>query len=190
MVNVRRELSDSGEAADWGVGSRRARFNVLLTEDRPQAEEHWIGQLSRLLEPQGVLVYVARSGHEAIELAGEMTVHAAVIDLSTPRGPRNPRPRKSEADSIETQLRREVSAPQEMMPAGVWLLELFRRMRNFPPTVVLRSPAYSRAEAERLLQEVLRLGAFSVLDKPVELEQLLGVFRRLVDRQYRGMWPS
>ena len=77
-----------------------------------------------------------------------------------------------------------------MMPAGVWLLELFRRMRNSPPTVVLRSPTYNRADAERLLQEALRLGAFSVLDKPVELEQLLAVFRRLVDRQYRGLWPT
>lgn len=188
MVTLRRRFSESGETAGPDVSGRRARFNVLLTEDRPQAEEHWIGQLPRLLEPQGVSVHVARSGHEAIALAGEITVHAAVIDLGTPRGPR---PGKPDAGAGETRPRRERwPAEQEMMPAGVWLLELFRRMRNSPPTVVLRGPAYSRAEAERLLQEALRLGAFSVLDKPVELGQLLGVFRRLMDREYRGMWPS
>jgi len=187
VVNVRRQFRDDNDIlAQEDPLARRARFNVLLTEDRPQAEEHWIGQLPRLLEPQGVLVYVARSGHEAIELAGELTVHAAVIDLGTPRGARSPR-----GDATGAQRPTEgLPQAQEMMPAGVWLLELFRRMRNSPPTVVLRSPAYSRAEAERLMQEVLRLGAFSVLEKPVQLEQLLSVFRRLLDRQYRGMWPS
>ena len=42
----------------------------------------------------------------------------------------------------------------------------------------------------RALNEALRLGAFSVMEKPVDVEQLLGVFRRLMDKRYRGNWPG
>ena len=42
----------------------------------------------------------------------------------------------------------------------------------------------------RLLAEALRLEAFSVLDRPVELEQLLEVLRRLLARYYGGLWPE
>jgi DNA-binding response OmpR family regulator len=55
--------------------------------------------------------------------------------------------------------------------------------------VVIHPPAYQR-EANHLLREALRLGAFSVLHKPVEIEQLLAVFRRLLDRRYSGQWPQ
>ena len=75
-------------------------------------------------------------------------------------------------------------------PAGLWLLELLRRMPNQPPVVLLRKPAYSRSQAERILRDALRLGVFSVMNKPVELEQLLAVFQRLVDRRYSGAWPG
>ena len=44
-------------------------------------------------------------------------------------------------------------------------------------------------QVERLLGEALRLGAFSVLNKPVDMNQMLTVFRRLIDRQYHGSWP-
>jgi DNA-binding NtrC family response regulator len=56
--------------------------------------------------------------------------------------------------------------------------------------VILRPPAFSQRQAEHMLNEALRLGAFSVLEKPVDLEQLLAVFRRLIDRRYRGAWPG
>ena len=61
-----------------------ARLNVLLTEDAPSDPEHWTGQLSRLLQPQGVAAYVARSGVEAIDLVERVDIHAAVIDMYQP----------------------------------------------------------------------------------------------------------
>lgn len=150
-----------------------ARFKVLLTEDRPHAPEHWISQLPRLLEPQGIAAYVARSGSEAVDMAAKLHVHAALIDLATPlEDPSRPGTRAADREA-----------------AGLRLLELFLRLPNRPALVVIHRPTYTR-EADRLLREALRLGAFSVLHKPVELEQILGVFRRLIDRQHRGAWPG
>lgn len=155
----------------------RSRFNVLLTEDRPQAAEHWIFQLPRLLEPQGITAYVARSGEEAISIAGQLVFHAAIIDLATPlAGPTAPAGAGPGARSGAREA------------AGLRLLELFHRLPNHPAMVVIHPPAHHQ-EAERVLREALRLGAFSVLHKPVEIEQLLGVFRRLLDRHYQGAWP-
>ena len=152
-----------------------ARLNVLLTEDAPSDPEHWTGQLSRLLQPQGVAAYVARSGVEAIDLVERVDIHAAVIDMNTPAG----------------QGRFTFTAPQQSSePAGIWLMELIRRLPNRPPIVVVKRRAASDPAVRRMLQAALRLGAFSVMHKPVELEQLLDVFRRLVDRRYRGAWPD
>lgn len=154
-----------------------ARLNVLLTEDRPHAPEHWTGQLPRLLAPQGVAAYVARSGREAIDLAGRVQLHAAVIDLSTPLG-------DDEHDTATGP-----GGADTRSPAGIWLLELFRRLPNQPPVVVVRGPAVSARQFDRLMREALRLDAFSVVNKPVDLEQMLTVFQRLIDRRYRGAWP-
>ncbi len=161
MVNVRPPTSIDPPL-------RRSRLNVLLTEDRPQATEHWTVQLSRLLEPQGVASYLVRSGDEALELTQRVEIHAAVIDLNTPR-----------------------SAGMNFAHAAgeLWLIELLRRLPNRPPIVLVRSPAFSRSDVDRLLAHALRLGAFSVLNKPLDLERILAVFQRLLDRRYQGSWP-
>jgi CheY-like chemotaxis protein len=151
-----------------------ARFNVLLTQDRAHPDEHWTRQLPRLLQPQGINAYVARSGREAMTLVAQLQIHAAVIDLATP---------------MDEVLNKGASAAAAAEAAGLKLLELFHRLPNHPPMVVVHRPAYTR-EADRMLREALRLGAFSVLHKPVEVEQILAVFRRLLDRRYHGTWPK
>lgn len=156
------------------VGTREGRFNVLLTEDRPQPVEHWTRQLPRLLEPQGVASFVAQSGREAMDLVQRVRIHAAIIDMATPLGDPSLDARRATADE----------------PAGVWLMELFRRLPQRLPVVIVHSPAYSERHLSRLLQQALRLGAFSVLNEPVDLEQLLRVFQRLLEREYRGIWPG
>ena len=150
-----------------------ARFHVLLTERQvvESADDTWIGQFQRLLAPQGVEAHIAHTGEEAIGLAESNAIHAAVIDLSLPVGEKNP----STVGSAQ---------------GGLVLLQLLKRLPQRPPVVVLRGPAESRRHAERLLHEALRLGAFSVMDKPVRVDRLLATFRRLVDRQYRGHWPT
>ncbi len=148
------------------------RFNVLLTQDRPRAAPHWTDQLSRLLEPQGVVSHVAKTTREAIDLAERIKLHAAVIDTATPLGPPQPASAARQGDG------------------GMWLLQLLHRLPDRPPVIVVRMPAFTPSQTERALREALRLGAFSVMDKPVDVEQLLGVFRRLMDKRYHGTWPN
>ena len=156
-----------------------ARFSVLLTEDREHAIEHWTRQLPRLLQPLGMRALVAQTGYQAIELVESRPIHAAVIDLYTPPGDRKtirtkgaPRP-----------------AANPATPGGIWVLEIFRRLANPPPVVVVNNLVYSPRQAQRFLNKALRLGAFSVINRPVDLEELLTVIRRLIDRQYEGQWP-
>lgn len=145
------------------------QFNVLLTEDRPHAPEHWTRQLPRLLEPMGVTAHLAHSAGQAIHFAEDLTIHAAVIDLGTPYKDAPSSPGAS---------------------GGMWLVELFRRMPTSPPVIIINSPALSQRQVSRLLQDALRREVFSVLNKPVELEQILGIFRRLLDRHHAGQWPE
>ncbi|MCX5662992.1 MAG: hypothetical protein NTW19_25180 [Planctomycetota bacterium] len=149
--------------------------------------EHWTAQIPRLLEPLGIAAYVAQSVEDAISLAEQMEIHAAVVDLSTPLGETK---RTGGMPGVRAPNPGRTTAGRSAGQSGLWLLEMFRRLPNHPPVVVIHGPAADRREGDRLLSEALRLGAFSVLAKPVEIEQILAVFRRVLDRQYRGSWPG
>jgi len=146
------------------------RLNLLLTEQASGGPEHWSRQLPRLLRSQGVQPYVARTGREAFDLAGRVPIHAAMIDLATPLGDHE----RSESDS----------------PGGLSLLELLRRRPEKPPAVVINTRAYSERQLQRLLNEALRRGAFSVIHRPADLEALLAAIQRVIDRRYHGHWPA
>lgn len=153
-----------------------SRFNVLLTEDREHSAGHWTRQLPMLLQPQGVRSYVARTGREAVAMVSDFEIHAALIDLATPQEPRNTPGSPSAAGFGDAQ--------------GLWVLEVLRRLPNRPPIVVVNSRAIARNQAQRYLNQALRLGAFTVVNRPSDLEDMLNVIRRLIDRQYEGSWPS
>ncbi len=153
-------------------GKADGRFRVLLTQDRPYAAEHWTSQLPRLLEPQGVVAYVARSGREAIDLAEKWELHAAVIDLGTPFQSDTP------------------ANPPTATVSELWLTDLFRRLPNRPPVVLVHGADYSHRKLDRVMHQALRLEVFSVLAKPVELETMLTVFQRLLHRVYDNKWPE
>ena len=149
-----------------------SRFRVLLTQDRPYPAEHWTSQLPRLLEPQGVAAYLARSGREAIDLAEQFEMHAAVIDLATPY----------QADAV--------SHRATVAGSDLWLTDLFRRLPNRPPVVLVHSADYSHRKLDRVMHQALRLDVFSVLAKPVEMETILTVFQRMLHRVYDNKWPQ
>ncbi len=146
------------------MSAATAQFSVLLTEDRPHAPEHWTRQLPRLLEPLGAHAHLAHTAREAVNITERMTIHAAVIDLGTPH--------------------------DDQPTGGMWLIELFNRMPAAPPVIIIKPPAISQRQVDRILHEALRRDVFSVLNKPVNIEQVLAVFQRLLDRMHDGHWPQ
>jgi len=168
MVNVRPPISNTD--AD---PTPRARFNVLVTQSHHAANQPWSTQLGRLLEPQGVRALLAKSGRQALDTLEQTDIHAAVVDLATPQ---------SDAPTSAN--------PASTTPGGLWLLEVIaRRPNRFPVVVVDTRPVASR-EVERALSAAMRLGAFSVISRPRDVEALLPVIRRLLDRHYQGQWPT
>lgn len=147
-----------------------SRFNVLLTEERDYPTEHWTRQLPRLMEPMGVRSFRARTGEEALTITTKLTIHAAVVDLATPR-------------SAST-------ARSGGEPGGLWLLNVLSRQPNRPPVVIVNNRALTSAEISKCLHQALRIGAFSVVNRPAHLEALLAVIRRMMDRHFNGAWPD
>ncbi|MEX2672022.1 MAG: hypothetical protein WD294_07930 [Phycisphaeraceae bacterium] len=154
---------------------RDSRLNVLMTE----GEQSWVQQLPRLLQPQGVRAIIATDVDEAVRVIRQGPVHAVVVDMAVPMA------RLDDADD-----RALASEQAQGGTGGLKLLRVIRRLEPAPPTVVVRGRRFDRRHDDRLLSEALRLQAFSVLDQPVQLEQLLEVLRRLIERHYGGRWPG
>lgn len=146
------------------------RLNVLLTEHAPG--DRWTDQLPRLLEPQGVHAIRATDVDEAVRAIEAQPIHAAVVDLRLPLHREEP----TEEDSGGG--------------AGLKLLRVIQRLDPAPPAVIVRGRRFDDRTDNRVLTEALKLDAFSVLDQPVELEQLLDTLRRLIQRYYGGHWPQ
>ena len=177
--------SRANDGVGHHVSEGGGRFNVLLTEDREHPIEHWTRQVSRLLEPQGVKAFIARSGREALDISSELPIHAAVVDLATPRD--------AQGKVINASADKTTSGgggSGGTSGGGLWLLEVLNRQPQRPPVVVVNGRTYSSRQAQRMLNEALRLGAFSVLNTPVQIEALLSVIQRLLEREYHGRWPT
>ena len=144
------------------------RLKVLLTEDRAREDEHWTRQLPRLLEPLGVQAQIASTAKEALDAADRTPFHAAVVDLYTPLAPG----KSASGDA-----------------GGLWLLQVMHRRVHRPPVVMVNSQATSR-HTVRLLNDALRLGAFSVVNRPEHVDRLLHVIARLLQRRHDGRWPE
>ncbi|MEM1108198.1 MAG: hypothetical protein AAGH99_05845 [Planctomycetota bacterium] len=171
MVNVRPPIPPS----DPDVGFKPqpgGRFNVLLTEDRARPVEHWTRQFPRLMKPLGVEAHLAATAKQALELTDRITFHAAFVDLATP---------KDDAASS--------ASASGAAQGGLWLLEVLQRRTDRPAVVVVNSRA-TQKQAVRLLNDALRLGAFSVVNRPADLTPLLSVIQRLLNRHHQGQWPA
>jgi CheY-like chemotaxis protein len=110
------------------------------------------------------------SGDEAAEVITSRPIHIAVVDLEIPLHRRE----------------RDVA----WGAGGARMLQLLRRLEQPPPTVVVRSPQVALRDDVRGLLSALREGAFAVLDRPLELETLLEVMRRILRRYYADLWPD
>jgi DNA-binding NtrC family response regulator len=142
------------------------RLNVLLTD----TDQPWALHLPRLLEPHGVRAIRVTGVEQAVEAIEREPIHAAVVEMDAGLG-----------GSLGL---------ADTAPRGLKLLRILQRLTPTPPTVVVRGRRFDRRLDDRLLTEALKLRAFSVLDQPVELEQMLEVLRRLLQRHYGGVWPA
>lgn len=155
-----------------GAGGMGGRLNLLLSHSQWR-DEHWADSLPRLLEPMGVHAWTVHSGRQATDLIRNVRVDIAVVDLSLPLDD-NGEP-VANAPSIEE--------------AGVRLLELLTRLPSRPPTLVVKRRR-TRREDTREVSHALRAGAFAVIERPVHLETLLEVMRRVLCRHYADRWPG
>ncbi len=151
------------------------RLNVLLTDQ----DQPWSEQLPRLLEPQGVRAIRVDNVRDALDVVEARPIHVAVVDMAVPLEPTS-EPQRASREWVR----------RHRTPGGLKLLRVIRSMAPTPPTVVIRGRMFDPRIDDRLLAEALKLEAFSVLDQPVRLEQLLGVLRRLMERYYGGRWPE
>jgi CheY-like chemotaxis protein len=149
-----------------GLGGR---LNLLLSEpDDPVAS--WATDMPRLLEPLGIRSLRACTGREAADYIRREPIHIAVVDLAIPLDDAGP-----------------VGASAE--PGGMRVLQLLGRLETPPPTVVVRKRRSPR-EAARQLTDALHAGAFSVVDRPVNIETMLETMRRILRRFYADAWPT
>lgn len=129
--------------------------------------DSWADRMACLLEPMGIICHRARTARQAEQVIRSTTVHVAVVDLGLPL---------------------DFGAPSD--EAGPRLLELLRRLECPPPTVIVRSPRTTRDQA-RDMSAALRFDAFAVVDRrSADVELMLRVLHRAMDRYYQGRWPN
>lgn len=145
-------------------------MNLLLSAAGivPWRDTSWADTLPRLLEPMGVRTYRVYSGVEASRLLNSTPVHIALVDLALPLDERD------SGASFE---------------GGPQLLQLLGRFADPPPTIVVKHGRTLR-EDSRTLSSALLAGAFAVLERPVQVETVLEVMRRILCRCYANRWPG
>lgn len=144
------------------------RLNLLLSYSGWQ-QESWADLLPRLLAPLGVNALRVGTGREASDVIAREPVHIAVVDLALPLDEQTTNPESSEG--------------------GPRLLELLSRLHQPPPIVVVRRRRAMR-DATRELSAALHHGCFAAVDPPVQLETLLELMRRILNKYYQSQWPQ
>jgi two-component system CheB/CheR fusion protein len=125
------------------TGALRKKF-ILVVDDSPETTD----MLVRLLQLEGAFVESARSGTEALEIAGRKNFDLVVSDISMP-----------EMD-------------------GYQLLQKLRELPSMANVPAVALTGYGRgADVDRALEE----GFAEHLTKPLDLDQLLQIVRRLTD---------
>lgn len=151
-------------------GAAGGRLNLLLSFGgwRPDS---WADNIECLLRPHGVEALRARTARQAEQAIRSRPIHIAVVDLGLP-----------------------MDAPcaghHGHDEAGCRVLDLLRRLEAPPPTVIVRSTRAAR-DAARDFNAALRFDAFAVVDRAsADVELMLKVLQRCMERFYQGRWPD
>ena len=147
------------------------RLNLLLSY-AGWDETPWVDRLPALLGPMGIQSHRAQDARDASRVIESTPIHIAIVDLALPL-----------ECSAET-----CKVSDE---AGPRILDLLARLRQPPPTLVIKRGRTNRDD-RREMAAALRAGAFAVLDRPraqQDLEILLELLRRVLTRHYHNTWP-
>jgi DNA-binding NtrC family response regulator len=157
------------QSGDQQAQPPKGRLNLLLSyagwQDTP-----WVDRLPMILYPMGIQSHIAASASAAQRVIESNPIHIAVVDLALPLG-------------------EDLGNEEE---AGTRILNLLARLASPPPTVVIKRKKTAR-EDTREMNAALRSGAFAVVDRPhaqPEIESLLDVLRRCMNRHYQNRWPG
>jgi hypothetical protein len=183
MVSVRLHPDAPQSQPEAGRGGGGGRLNLLLSYAGWEAEP-WVDRLPLLLEPMGVHSVRAESGQEASRVLRHVAIHIAVVDLALPLEDRGMQVGGGGGDALD-------EAP-EFAEGGPRLLELLARLDEPPPVVAIKRGRTQRVDA-RDTSAALKFGAFAIVDRPrvqQELDTLLEVLRRCLERHYHGRWPG
>ncbi len=159
--------------------------------------ESWADCLPRLLEPLGVRTWRADTGRDAVKLLQTgPRFHIVIVDLRLPlehraaaaagAPPATPAPIATDPIARISPFPAPAAHSEE---GGCRLLELLARSSAPPPTVVVKA-ARSQRDHARDMAESLRHGVFAVMDRPVDMELMLEIFRRVLRRHYHDRWPA
>lgn len=85
----------------------------------------------------------------------------------------------------ERQIHAAVLDQQMPMLSGLAVVKMLRDRQSAPPAILL-----SEDPSPHLLQEALVMQVFSVLRKPVDVNQLLQTLARVLTRHYASQWPG
>ncbi len=158
--------SGPGSVSGIPASPEGARLNLLLSWGgwRPDS---WADRMAALLEPMGVTSLKARTARDAERVIRNTPVHVAVVDLGLPL---------------------DYGSPSD--EAGCRILDILNRLASPPPVVIVRSPRTSR-DMHRDMCAALRFDAFAVVDRrSADVELMLKVLQRCMDRFYAGRWPG
>ena len=172
------------------------RLNLLLSYVGWHPDP-WVDRLPVLLQPMGVTSHLAGNGREARSVIERIHIHIAVVDLGLPLDDSQPlsttlssTPDSDDPATLASDLSLDLTP--DLNEGGPRLLELLTRLEEPPPVVAIKR-GRNRRDDTRDMQEALRLGAFAVVDRPREADDLnimLNVLQRCLERRYGGTWPQ
>ncbi len=155
-------------------GRPGGRLNLLLS-CASWRDDTWADRLPCLLEPMGISAVRVMTARHAERVIRTTPIHIAIVDLGLPLD-----------EGFETG----TAAGGVEGEAGTRVLDLLARLAEPVPTVVIQSPRNQR-DGRRAMAAALNCGAFAVVDRAAaDVEFMLGVMRRCLDRHYGSRWPT
>ncbi|MFN0010696.1 MAG: hypothetical protein ACKVS8_03530 [Phycisphaerales bacterium] len=155
-------------------GRPGGRLNLLLS-CASWRDDTWADRLPCLLEPMGISAVRAMTARHAERVIRSTPIHIAIVDLGLP---------------LDEACDAGATAAGVEGEAGTRVLDLLARLTDPVPTVIIQAPR-SQRDGRRTMAAALNCGAFAVVDRAAaDLEFMLGVMRRCLDRHYGSRWPT